>query len=118
MTGDAAPRRRGRTIGIAQQVANETGLSLRTIQRVLAARREQTESDEDKMLRRFLETFRNFASFCRENSVEQIASLQVSEDQAEKLREWNGLVLPWLQRLNGDHSNSAPPSVMPAKPIE
>lgn len=101
MTTDGTKPKRGRPKSIARQVAEDTGMNLRTVQRVLAAGRPQVaETDADATLRRFIETFRNFATFCRENSPEKIAGLHVSEDQAERLREWNDIVVPWLRQLN------------------
>lgn len=88
----------GRPFGHARIISQGTGVNLRTVQRALAKKREETP--EEKALRRFVTAFRNFATVCRENSPEQIGALHASEQQIEKIREWNGIVVPWLQAFN------------------
>lgn len=93
--------RPGRPKGIARTIAEETGLSVRTVHRALAGQRGLKDETADAIaLRQFLETFRNFASFCRENDAEKVSQWRVTNDQADKLREYNEIVGPWLQRLN------------------
>jgi len=90
----------GRPIGNARKVAEATGVNIRMVQRALAPKR--VETDDERTLRRFVTAFRNFATLCRENSPEQIGALHASERQIAKIREWNGIVVPWLQAFNGE----------------
>lgn len=92
-------RKRGRPIGTARIIATKSGLSVRTVQRALTPKR--AESPQDRMTRQFLTSFRNFASFCRDNRADEVAALPVTEAQAAKLAEWNSTVRAWLDSLNG-----------------
>lgn len=102
--------KRGRPISSARKTSIATGVHLRTVQRVLAGKR--TESNDDRTRRRFIETFRNFATFCRENSPADIGRLMVTDEQASKLQDWNDVVVPWLEELglsDGEICGSAHP---------
>ena len=82
-------------------MAEETNVNLRTVQRALASPRPPETHDERK-LRRFIETFRNFATFCRENSPDDVGSLKVTPAQHKKLGEWNATVSAWMKAFNGE----------------
>jgi len=86
---------------IAREVAEATGMNLRTVQRVLAERPTDAESIEDRTLRRFIETLRGFATFCRDNDPDAVAQLRVTEDQSAKIRQWNDTVTDWLRQIKG-----------------
>jgi transcriptional regulator with XRE-family HTH domain len=104
----ASAKRRGRPQGVARQIADETGLNLRTVQRILSAGRpEKSEAEAEMTLRRFMEAARNFTTFCRENPSGQIGSLAVNELQGEKLREWFGIRRPWLEQLQPEWREDA-----------
>lgn len=93
-------RKRGRPVGSARKVAEGTGVNLRTVQRALKAK--VLKTPEEIQLARFLETLRNFATFCRDNPVSDVGMLPVSETQMVKLRGWLSVVRPWLDGLAED----------------
>lgn len=95
-----APKRRGRPKGAASIVAEKTGLNIRTVQRALA-KGAAPLSDEQMAAKRFLEAFRNFATFCRENDPEAVLALHVSTEQLDKVRVWNAGISRWLADFNG-----------------
>jgi hypothetical protein len=93
--------KRGRPKGTARIVSEATGVHIRTVQRAIArGRPAPEESEADKTLRQFMTAFRNFATFCRENTPEDVGALTASEQRVAKVREWNAIVWPWLQRFN------------------
>lgn len=56
---------------MARKIAEDTGVHLRTIQRLMAGKR-PAKADEGRKLSRSMETFRKLAAFCRENRPEDV----------------------------------------------
>lgn len=102
------PKRRGRPRGIASIVAEETGISLRTVQRVLAADAKKPETEIEMRTRRTIEAFRNFASYCRDNPPALVGQLAITDDQAEKLGQWRQEIDEWFRAMHPE-SDDPPP---------
>ena len=85
---------RGRPRSTARQIAEETGLSLRTIQRVLAEK--PPRSAEEIAVDRLVTVMRNCATFCRENSWRDVFGLPITVERGERLERDFVTIEQWL----------------------
>lgn len=91
---------RGRPKSIARLVADQTGLSLRTVQRVLSAPRPTTA--DDASVERLTVSMRNCATFCRQNPWSVVRNLTISGERAERLQRDVGVIEQWLSDVRSD----------------
>ena len=83
----------GRRKGIASEVAEATGLSVRTVQRALADKVPKTA--EEQTVSRLLKVFRDTATFCRNNPVHTVVNLTATTAQLDRLERDFAEVAAW-----------------------
>ena len=83
----------GRRKGIASEIAEATGLNVRTVQRALAAKAPKTA--EEQTVSRMLKVFRDTATFCRNNPFHTVANLTLTAAEFERLQRHFAEVAAW-----------------------
>lgn len=84
----------GRRKGIAREVAEATGLSVRTVQRALASDKAPMTAEE-QTVSRLLKVFRDTATFCRNNPVHTVVNLTATTAQLDRLERDFAEVAAW-----------------------
>ena len=83
----------GRRKGIASEIAEATGLSVRTVQRALSDKAPMTA--EEQTVSRMLKVFRDTATFCRNNPVHTVVNLTATTAQLNRLERDFAEVAAW-----------------------
>ena len=84
----------GRRKGIASEIAEATGLNVRTVQRALAAKAPKTA--EEQTVSRLLKMFRDNATFCRNNPFHTVANLSLAPAEFDRLQRDFAEVAAWV----------------------
>ena len=85
----------GRPKGIASEIAEATGLSVRTVQRALASDKAPMTAEE-QTVSRMLKVFRDTATFCRNNPFHTVADLSLAPAESERFQRDFAEVAAWV----------------------
>lgn len=87
----------GRRKGIAREIAEATGLSVRTVQRALSDNvANNPKTAEEQTISRMLKVFRDTATFCRNNPVYTVANLTATTAELDRLQRDFAEVAAWV----------------------